>query len=54
MSVNELELQIYHLALDRIDVESPERQDGQQVQMEAIRGGEEVLDPRKALYWLLQ
>jgi hypothetical protein len=54
MSVNELELQIYHLALNRIDVESPERRDGQQVPMEAIREEEVVLGLRKGLYELLQ
>jgi hypothetical protein len=54
MSVNEREWQIYHLALNRIDVESPERLDGQQVQMEATRGEEVVLDLRKGLYGLLQ
>jgi hypothetical protein len=54
MSVNELELQIYHLALNRIDVESPERQDGQRVRMEAIRGGGEVLGLQTGLYELLR
>jgi hypothetical protein len=54
MSVNERELRIYHLALIRIDVESPERLDGQRVRMEAIRGGGEVLDLRKGLYGLLR
>ena len=53
-SVNELELQFYHLASNRIDAESPEQRDVQQVQLEEIRGGEEVLDPRKVLYGLLQ
>ena len=54
MSVSVREWQIYHWALNRIDVESPERLDGQQVQMEAIRGGGEVLDLRKGLYGLLR
>jgi hypothetical protein len=54
MSVNERVSQIYHLALNRIDVESPERQDGQRVQMEAIRGEGVVLDLRKGLYGLLR
>jgi hypothetical protein len=53
MSVNELELRICHLALIRIDVESPERQDGQRVLMEAIRGEEGVLDLQKVLFGLL-
>jgi len=54
MSVNELEWQIYHLASTRIDVESPEQRDGQQVQVGEIRGGGEVLDLQKGLYGLLQ
>ena len=54
MSVNERELRIYHLALNRIDVESPEQQDGQRVQMGEIRGVGEVLDLRKGLYALRQ
>jgi hypothetical protein len=54
MSVNERELQFYHLALNRTDVGSSERQDGQRVQMGAIRGGGEALDLRKGLYGLLQ
>jgi len=54
MSVNELEWQIYHLASTRIDVESPERQDDQRVQMEETRGGGEVPGLRKALYGLLR
>jgi hypothetical protein len=54
MSVNERELRIYHLALNRIDVGSPERRDDQRVQMGEIRGGGEVLDLRKGLYGLPQ
>jgi len=54
MSVNERELQFYHLALNRIDVESLEQRDGQQVQLEEIRGEEEVLGLRKVLYELLR
>jgi len=54
MSVNELELQFYHLALNQIDVGSPEQRDVQQVQLEEIGEGEEVLDLRKVLYGLLQ
>ena len=54
MSVNELELQFYHLALNRIDVGSPEQRDGQRVQLEEIGGGEEVVDLRKVLYGLLR
>ena len=54
MSVNELELQFYHLASNRIGVESPEQRDVQRVQLEEIGEGEEVLDLRKVLFGLLQ